>query len=193
MLKIKQDPTFLPMNKDQSLYVTLKKIRIETIIRSLTANVTITQVFRNNQSTSIETVYYFPVEKQDNYTVTVHINGIDTLKQNNSVIDIGSLAPSEECIITVTYTSKLRYIHESMIQFVVPSNKNSEQPQMNPYTVEFICLIEEFDELKQKQQIIQVNSTSHPIQVQYTEQKIYIATFNQQNTYLNKDILINIC
>lgn len=79
MLKIKQDPTLLFMNKDQLLNVTLEKVKIDAIIHSLTADVTITQTFRNDKSTSIDAVYYFPVKIQADYAFTVYIDIVEKL------------------------------------------------------------------------------------------------------------------
>jgi hypothetical protein len=210
MLKIKQDPKLLVINKNQPLYVPLEKVKIEATIHFFTADVIITQVFRNNEETLIEAIYYFPIKNQE--TVYAFIARVDdreiviqskendnnTLDQNSFTIDIGALPPSKECRIIMTYVTKLNFIHESTIQFIVPTiitslaDTNSEYFQINPYTVEFHCSIEQTNESQHQQRIHQVSSTSHPVQVYRTEQNTYIVTFIQQNTYFNRDILINI-
>jgi ERI1 exoribonuclease 3 len=210
MLKIKQDPKLLVMDKDQSLYVSLETVKITGTIRSLVADVNITQVFRNDEKTLINAVYYFPIEKQETvYAFKACIDDREVViqsKENNStlnqdydtgimkegslVVDVGALPPSKECIITLTYATKLSFVDESTIQFVVPTNTN--YLQINPYTVEFHCSIDEMNELKPQQKITQVSSASHPVQVHATDHDTYVINFVQQNTYLNRDILINI-
>ncbi|UJR19056.1 hypothetical protein I4U23_022187 [Adineta vaga] len=52
-------------NKQNSKqYVPLKRVNIAATIRSFAADVSITQLFRNEESTSIEAVYCFPIEEQ---------------------------------------------------------------------------------------------------------------------------------
>jgi hypothetical protein len=43
-----------------------------------------------------------------------------------------------------------------------------------------------------EQYIARINSPSHPIQVDFAQQDAYIVTFAQENTHLDRDILINI-
>jgi hypothetical protein len=45
-------------------YVPLKQVNIQSTIRSFAADITITQIFRNDESSSIEAVYCFPIEEQ---------------------------------------------------------------------------------------------------------------------------------
>jgi len=122
----------------------------------------------------------------------------DILKQDHFVIDVGALLPSEECTITMAYTTKLSFVHGSSIQFVVPisvalpASTNSEYLQLKPSTVEFHCSIEEMNGSQHQQRITQVGSTSHPVQIHLTEQNTYVVTFIEENSYLNRDILINI-
>ncbi|UJR07172.1 hypothetical protein I4U23_011460 [Adineta vaga] len=47
-----------------SLYVPLKKVDIDATINSFAADVTITQIFYNNENKPFEAVYYFPIEEQ---------------------------------------------------------------------------------------------------------------------------------
>ncbi len=87
------------------------------------------------------------------------------------------------------YTTKLNVVHGSTIQLIVPTSVVS---QLNPYVVEFNCRIEGMNEWEGQSRITEVNSPSHPIQVYFLEQNTYMVTFSQQNTYSNRDILINI-
>jgi hypothetical protein len=75
MLKIKQDPKLLIINKNQPFYVPLEKVKIEATIHLFTPDVTITQVFRNNEETLIEAIYYFPIKNQENvYAFTARVD-----------------------------------------------------------------------------------------------------------------------
>ena len=61
MLRIKQTSAY---TNQQQQYVPLKKVSVEANIRSFAADVTIKQVFRNDEATPIEAVYCFPIEEQ---------------------------------------------------------------------------------------------------------------------------------
>jgi len=52
------------IHESEQFYVPLKQVNIEATIRSYAADVTITQVFENNETVPIEAVYCFPIEKQ---------------------------------------------------------------------------------------------------------------------------------
>jgi len=220
--------------------VPLKRVTIAAVIHSFAADVSITQVFRNDEKTSIEAVYCFPIEeKAAVYSFVARIDDreivsqlkekkeaqqeyIDALQQGHAaylleqdeklqdcfIINIGALNPSTECIITIAYVTELDLVHGSTIQFVVPTtiaprynpdkgsisspgNTNSLYVQSSPYTIELCCLIEKIDDSVQ-QQIARINSTSHPIEVDITQKDAYVVTFARQNTYLDRDILINI-
>jgi hypothetical protein len=75
-LEIKRKLDYINNNESQSLFVPLKKVTIAATIHSFAADVTITQVFRNDESTPIEAVYCFPIEEQAAiYSFVAHING----------------------------------------------------------------------------------------------------------------------
>jgi hypothetical protein len=63
MLRIKRD-THTNVKQTQEKYVPLKRVNIDARIRSFAGDVKITQVFRNDETTSIEAVYCFPIEEQ---------------------------------------------------------------------------------------------------------------------------------
>ncbi|CAF3332759.1 unnamed protein product [Rotaria sp. Silwood2] len=63
MLRIKNDSFSATRNSDDQ-YVPLKNVRVETYIRSFSADVTIRQIFRNDEDKPIEAVYCFPIEEQ---------------------------------------------------------------------------------------------------------------------------------
>jgi hypothetical protein len=55
MLRLRQDPQKI---------VPLKRVDIAATIRSFAADVHITQIFRNDETTPIEAIYCFPIEEQ---------------------------------------------------------------------------------------------------------------------------------
>ncbi|CAF4867107.1 unnamed protein product, partial [Rotaria sp. Silwood1] len=63
MLQIKQDSSFSHSHPGQQ-YVPLKQLNVEAYIKSFAADVTIKQIFRNDETQSIEAVYCFPIEEQ---------------------------------------------------------------------------------------------------------------------------------
>ncbi|CAF1234364.1 unnamed protein product [Rotaria sp. Silwood1] len=239
MLRIKQDSTTSVLTQEQG-YVPLKRVNVEATIRSFAADVTITQVFRNDEKQSIEAVYCFPIEEQaaiysfiariDDREIVAQLkekkeaqqeynNALqqghgaylleqDENSQDNFIINVGALPPSKECTITIAYVTELDFIQGSIIRFVVPTTiaprynpskgtvaspagTNSKYVQSTPYTIEFRCRIDKMGRSEQEY-IARINSPSHPIQIDFAQQDAYIITFAQQNTHLDRDILINI-
>jgi hypothetical protein len=239
MLRIKRDPKST-LHAQEQIYVPLKKINVEATIRSFAADVTITQVFRNDETKPIEAVYCFPIEEQAAiYSFIAHIDDREIIaqlkekkeaqkeytdalqqghgaylleqdenSQDNFIINIGALPPSKECTITISYVTELNFTQGSTIGFVVPTTiaprynpdksgiaspagTTSKYVQSTPYTIEFRCRIEKMGR-SQEEYITRVNSPSHPIQVDFSQQDAYVITFAQQNTHLDRDILINI-
>jgi hypothetical protein len=128
----------------------------------------------------------------------------DEKSQDNFIVNIGALLPSKECTITIAYVTELNLINGSTIQLVIPTtiaprfdpgkggitspaNTNSLYVQSSPYTIGFRCQVK-----KTGRQIASVSSTSHPIEVDLTQQDAYVVAFSQENTHLDRDILINI-
>ncbi|CAF1045856.1 unnamed protein product [Didymodactylos carnosus] len=243
MLRIKRDPltsVVLEQQQQQQEYVPLKRVNVEATIRAFAADVTITQVFRNDETTPIEAVYCFPIEEQAAiYTFVARIddreisaqlkekkeaqrdynNALqqgdgaylleqDEKSQDNFIINVGALPPSKECTITISYITELDLVQGSTIRFVVPTtiaprynpdkgsialplNTTSKYAQSTPYTIDFRCYIEKTLGSR-PEQITRVNSSSHPIEINLAQQDAYVVTFAQQNTHLDRDILINI-
>jgi hypothetical protein len=243
MLRIKRAPstcTVLGQQKQQPEYVPLKRVNIEATVNAFAADVTITQVFRNDETTPIEAVYCFPIEEQAAiYTFVARIDDReinaqlkekkeaqqeyndalqqghgaylleqDERSQDNFIINIGALLPSKECTIIIGYVTELDLVHGSTIRFVVPTTiaprynpekgdiaspagTTSKYVQLSPYTIDFRCHIEKRLG-SQAEQIIRVSSSSHPIEINLGQQDAYVVTFAQQNTHLDRDILINI-
>ncbi|CAF4005964.1 unnamed protein product [Rotaria sp. Silwood1] len=224
----------------QPEYVPLKRVNIEATIRAFAADVTITQVFRNDEKTPIEAVYCFPIEEQAAiYTFVARIDDReivaqlkekkeaqreyndalqqghgaylleqDEKSQDNFIINVGALPPSKECTITIGYVTELDLVQGSTIQFVIPTTiaprynpdkggisspagTTSKYVQSSPYTIDFRCHIEKTLG-SQLGQITRVSSSSHPIEINLAQEDSYIVTFAQQNTHLDRDILINI-
>ncbi|CAF1042700.1 unnamed protein product [Rotaria sordida] len=239
-LEIKRNIDDVNSDQFQSLYVPLKKVYIETTIHSFAADVTIIQVFRNDENKPIEAIYCFPIEEQAAiYSFVARINDreiiaqlkekkvaqkeyVQALRENhgaylleqdeksqdNFIINVGALPPSTECTITISYVTELDLIDGFIIRFVIPTtiaprydskqggisspaSTNSKYVQKSPYTIKFYCLIKkivgETGELIRK-----VSSSSHPIKIDFNQQDAYVVTFDQENTQLDRDILINI-
>ncbi|CAF3668887.1 unnamed protein product [Adineta steineri] len=243
MLRIKPNPTtsiLVPHRQQQTEYVPLKKVSIDATIRAFAADVTITQVFRNDEKTSIEAVYCFPIEEQaaiykfvariDDREVVAELkekkeaqqeyndalqqgHGAylleqDEKSQDNFIINVGALLPSKECTITISYVTELELVQGSTIRFVIPTTiaprynpeksgiaspagTNSKYVQSSSYTIDFRCQIEKLV-ASLEEQITRVSSSSHPIEINLAQQDAYVVTFAQQNTHLDRDILINI-
>ncbi|CAF1337573.1 unnamed protein product [Rotaria sordida] len=242
MLRIShnQATSMLLRHPQQPEYVPLQRVNIEATIRAFAADVTITQVFRNNEKTPIEAVYCFPIEeKAAIYTFVTRIddreivaqlkekkeaqleynNALqqghgaylleqDEKSQDNFIINVGALPPSKECTITIGYVTELDLVQGSTIRFVIPTTiaprynpdkggisspagTTSKYIQSSPYTIDFRCHIEKTLGSR-LEQITRVSSSSHPIEINLTQEDSYIVTFAQQNTHLDRDILINI-
>ncbi|CAF4506193.1 unnamed protein product, partial [Rotaria sp. Silwood2] len=63
MLRVKKDSPFSTQEPEQQ-YVPLKQVSIEAYIKSFAVDVTIKQIFRNDETKPIEAVYCFPIEEQ---------------------------------------------------------------------------------------------------------------------------------
>jgi hypothetical protein len=239
MLRIKSylDSSITP--KEQN-YVPLKQVSVNATIHSFAADVTITQVFRNEETNPIEAVYCFPIEEQaaiysflariDDREIHAELkekeqaqreyndalqqgHGAYLLEQDekshdNFIINVGALPPSKECTITISYVTELDFVQDSTIRFVVPTtiaprynptqggiaspgDTNSKYVQSSSYRIDFCCRIEKMNR-SEDEYITQINSPSHPIQIDLTQQDAYLITFAQENTHLDRDILINI-
>ncbi|CAF3924382.1 unnamed protein product, partial [Rotaria sp. Silwood1] len=216
-------------------YVPLKQVNVEAYIKSFAADVTIKQIFRNDETKPIEAVYCFPIEEQaaiysfiariDDREIVAQLkekkeaqreyndairqgHGAylleqDEKSQDNFIINVGALPPGKECHIHISYVSELNLVQNgSSIRFVVPTTiasrynpdkggigspagTTSKYIQTAPYTIEFRCRVE-------KANISRVSSTSHPIQIDLSQENVYVIEFAQQNTHLDRDILLDI-
>ncbi|CAF0840024.1 unnamed protein product [Adineta ricciae] len=219
----------------QDKFVPLKEVHIEGKIHSFAADVTIKQIFRNDENNPIEAVYCFPIEEQaavykfiaqiDDRQIEAELKekkqaqqdynnalqqgrGAYLLEQNeqsqdNFIVNIGALLPGKECHITISYVTELNLIDNgNKIHFVIPTTiaprynpsqggissparTNSEYVQTTPYTIDFQCQID-------KTNVSSVSSTSHPIQIEFNQQDYYLVKFSQNETHLDRDILLDI-
>ncbi len=64
MLQILESSHSLRNEGKNPKFVPLKKVHVDANIRSFAADVTIQQVFQNDETTPIEAVYCFPIEEQ---------------------------------------------------------------------------------------------------------------------------------
>ncbi|CAF4648584.1 unnamed protein product, partial [Rotaria sp. Silwood2] len=239
-LEIKRNVDDVNNDQVQSVYVPLKKVFVEATIHSFAADVTIIQVFRNDEETPIEAVYCFPIEEQaaiysfvarindreivaqlkekkeaqNEYTQALRENHgaylleQDEKSQDNFIINIGALPPSTECTITIAYVTELDLVDGLIIRFVIPTtiaprydskqggisspaSTTSKYVQKSPYTIKFYCYIKKI--VGETGQLIRkVSSSSHPIEVNSDQQDAYVIRFAEENTHLDRDILINI-
>ncbi len=235
MLRINPNSVLVTNKREKQEYVPLKQVNIQASLRSFAADVTIKQVFRNDETTPVEAVYCFPLEEQAAvYAFTSRIDDreiIAELKekktaqkeysdalqqghgaylleqdeklQDNFIINVGALPPGKECHISISYVSELDLAQDGRkIRFVIPitiaprynpnkggvsspAGTTSKYVQTSPYTIEFRCRID-------KVGISRVSSSSHPIQVNLDQRDVYVIEFAQQNTHLDRDILIEI-
>ncbi|CAF3456569.1 unnamed protein product [Rotaria sp. Silwood1] len=234
MLRIKQESSFSAQQSEQQ-YVPLKKVCVKAYIKSFAADVTLKQIFRNDETNPIEAVYCFPIEEQaaiysfvariDDREIVAQLkekkkaqqeysdalqqgHGAylleqDEKSQDNFIINVGALPPGKECHIDISYVSELDLVQNgSQIRFVIPTTiaprynpdkggisspagTTSKYVQTVPYTIEFHCQVE-------KNNVSRISSTSHPIQVGVGQENVYVVEFSQQNTHLDRDILVDI-
>ncbi|CAF2453889.1 unnamed protein product [Rotaria sp. Silwood2] len=127
----------------------------------------------------------------------------DEISQDNFIINIGALPPGKECHIHISYVSELDLVqNRNRIRFVIPTTiaprynpdkggisspagTTSKYVQTAPYTIEFHCRVE-------KANVSRISSTSHPIQIGVCQENVYVVEFAQQNTHLDRDILVDI-
>ena len=226
MLRLKDNP---------QQFVPLQRVEISANIRSFAADVSITQVFSNDENTPIEAVYCFPIEEQAAvYAFTARIDDReivaqlkekeaaqrdysealrqghgaylleqDEKSQDNFIINVGALLPGKECHIIISYVSELNLVENgTKIRFVVPTTiaprynpekggisspagTSAQYVQSAPYTIDFRCQVE-------KNNVSGISSVSHLIQVDFSREDLYVITFAQQNTHLDRDILLDI-
>ncbi|CAF1362603.1 unnamed protein product [Adineta ricciae] len=219
---------------NQQQLIPLKKVSVVATIRSFAADVTITQLFRNDETTHIEAVYCFPIEEQAaiyNFTARIDDREIiaqlkekataqkeysqalqsghgaylleqDEKSQDNFIINVGALPPGKECEVVISYVTELSLVEDGKkIRFVVPTTiaprynpsqgglgspagTTSKYVQSTPYTIDYHCQVEKFE-------IAGISSPSHPIQIDFSQQDFYNVTFAQQNTHLDRDIIVD--
>jgi len=237
MLRCIVDSKILPPRPQpqQPTYVPLKQVKVETNIRSFAADVTINQIFRNEETTPIEAVYCFPIEEQaavysfkariDDREIVADLkekkeaqkeyaealqqgHGAylleqDEKSQDNFIINVGALPAGKECHITISYVTELQLVQNGRkIRFVVPTTiaprynpdkggisgpagTTAKYIQSSPYTIEFLCRVD-------KTNVKGTSSLSHPIQIDLSHEDAYVITFAQNNTHLDRDILVDI-
>ncbi|CAF4374435.1 unnamed protein product, partial [Rotaria sordida] len=66
-----------------------------------------------------------------------------------------------------------------------PAETTSKYVQLSPYTIEFHCRVDKIG-------VSRISSSSHSIQVDVGQQNVYVIEFAQQNTHLDRDILLDI-
>jgi len=143
---------------------------------------------------------------QEDYTQALEQgHGAYLMEQNEKsqdifIINIGSLLPGKTCQIEIKYVSELTLTNGNKICFVVPTTiaprydpsigniqSKSKYVQSVPYTIDFRCQIDRLNH----QQIANVSSSSHPINIQL-KQNYYEINFIQKHTCLDRDIILDI-
>jgi hypothetical protein len=127
----------------------------------------------------------------------------DEKSQDNFIINVGALPSGKECQIIISYVTELDLVENgTKIRFVVPTTiaprynpdksaisspagTTSNYVQSSPYTIDFRCQIE-------KVGVSHISSSSHSVQVELGQQDIYVITLAQQNTHLDRDILLDV-
>ncbi|CAF2955122.1 unnamed protein product [Rotaria sp. Silwood2] len=234
MLRIKQDSCdFIQQIGIQ--YVPLKKVAVEAYINLFAVDVTIKQIFRNNETKPIEAVYCFPIEEQaavysfiaqiDERQIVAYLkekqeaqreynNALrqghgaylleqDEKSQDNFIINVGALPPGKECHISISYVSELNLVQNgSFIRFCIsttiaprynpdeggissPAGTTAKYVQKVPYTIEIHCYVTKLN-------VSRVSSSSHPILIETRQDDFYFIQFAQENTYLDRDIIVDI-
>lgn len=127
----------------------------------------------------------------------------DESTQDHFMINIGDVPPSTVCETTIAYVTELDLIQGSIIRFVIPKTivsrprmtsedkgKTTDLPPVS-YTINFRCHIEKVTGLNQEQYIRQLHSPSHLVNVERTARDTYLVTLAEQNTYLDRDIVLD--
>ncbi|CAF3973383.1 unnamed protein product [Adineta steineri] len=208
----------LQFKQNSQQYVPLKRVNVVATIRSFAVDVSITQLFRNEETTSIEAVYCFPIEEQaaiykkntaqKEYSEALqaghgaYLLEQDEKSQDNFIINVGALPPGKECEIVISYVTELNLVENgTKIRFVIPT---TIAPRYNPGIgsisspagttskyVQYVPYTIDFHCQVEKVGISSINSTSHPVQMDLSKQDFYIITFSQQNTSLDRDTLLD--
>jgi hypothetical protein len=127
----------------------------------------------------------------------------DEKSQDIFIINVGGLLPGKECQIEIKYVTELALIDGNKTRFVIPTTiaprynpsvggisspagTQTKYVQSAPYTVDFLCQIDRLNE-----QVTGVSSSSHPITIQFKE-NLYEITFGQKNTFMDRDIIVDI-
>ncbi|CAF2966943.1 unnamed protein product [Rotaria sp. Silwood2] len=223
---------------DSSKTIPLKQVNVSAKIHAFIADVTITQLFQNEEKTSVEAIYCFPIEenaavysfvaKIDDREIVAQLKEkkeaqreySDALRQGHGaylleqdeksqdcfIINVGALPVGKQCEIKISYVSELELVDDGKkIRFVIPTTiaprynpsegqisstvagTTSQYVQSTPYTIEFSCQID-----KLGQQLSQVSSSSHSINVDFSHNDFYNVSLSQQSTHLDRDIILDI-
>ena len=121
-------------------------------------------------------------------------------------ISVGSLKSQSKCEIEIRYVQELDLIDDGQrIQFILPTviapryssisagsghikspaSTTTQYVQSAPYSISFACLISSLP-------ISTIGSPSHPIQITTHENSTMSVSLSQENTHLDRDIILNI-
>ncbi|CAF3677148.1 unnamed protein product [Rotaria sp. Silwood1] len=164
---------------NSSSVVPLRHVSAEVWIHSYAADVTLTQIYINQESNPIEAIYVFPIE-----------------------INVGALPPGKECKVKIRYVTELDLIDGSSIRFVVPTTiaprydprfgtsqwndeTQAQYVQNSPYSMSFRAHVDRGEYC----QINEVVNMSHPLNVSVSLQTIDVSS---EGIALDRDIILYI-
>ncbi|CAF2145922.1 unnamed protein product [Rotaria magnacalcarata] len=221
MLRIQQNTRTAGENTQQKQYVPLKSVNVEATVRSFAADVTITQVFRNDETVPIEAVYCFPMEEQ---AAVYEFRALIDNREINAILKEKKEAREE-------YYHSLQQGHGAYLleqDENSPDNFTINVGALLPATdckiiisyVSELDLVENGTKIRvviptsiaprysssksgitspactnakvDKVGIARISSLSHPIQIDFSPVDAYVIEFSQRDTHLDRDIILDI-
>ncbi|CAF2801035.1 unnamed protein product [Rotaria sp. Silwood2] len=160
MLRIQQQASLSVLLKES---VPLKQIHVDARLRSFAADVTLTQVFQNDESVPIEAVYCY-------------VSELDLLHCDEK--------PTIRFVIPTTIAPRYSPAERGIAS---PGGTQANYVQSAPYTIKFDCQVDKLD-----QHVACISSPSHPIMVDFNDEDFFLVTLSKQDTQLDRDIIIDI-
>ncbi|KAJ3436719.1 von willebrand factor a domain-containing protein 5a [Anaeramoeba flamelloides] len=138
------------LNAETKEEISLKEISVHSEIYDFTAEVTIEQIYFNDQDTSIETIFNFPLDSKSSVNSFIVEIGeevleaiihekkhaeevyqssirsgrsaalLTTIEPDVFQIKIGRLLAKERCVIKLTYVTELTNVDQQTVEFLLP-------------------------------------------------------------------------
>lgn len=196
MLTFDEEQTMLKCIDQQnstSRTIPLKHLILDSQIRSIAADIHLTQIFDHHHSSSTHAVFHFPIpDRAVIYEVKAKIGQREILAQLNErskslvqirndgelIFDLGWIPPLATCQITIGYVVELEWITETLLRLTIPRTivKSKEN-----YSMEIQCAIESLPGLTHLQ------SASHQLIVHRSNM-----TFTADRAELDRDFLLDL-